>query len=178
MEKKQRRTTKPEEVAAIWVSAEELVPWEENPRLNDGAAVEKVAASIKRFGFAAPIVARSEDKMVIAGHTRLKAAIELGLDKVPVRFVDLDPADARMLAIADNRVREEASWNIGALPNILAALELDGLDLGDLGFGLSELDAIMGRADPDEKSPEEFADFDGDDLEASHECPKCGYEWR
>ena len=169
---------KKREAAATWESTDALVPWDQNPRIND-QAIEKVAASIKRFGFGAPIVARSEDRMVIAGHTRLKAAIHLGLDRVPVRFVDLDPADARMLALADNRVGEEAEWNIGALPNILTALEQEGLDLTDLGFDSSELDGIMGRMESvEEEAPAEFATFDAEDVEGKHLCPKCGYEWR
>ena len=56
-----------------WVNVDALVPWESNPRINDGAVAD-VAASIKRFGFGAPIIARRQDNMVIAGHTR---AIEM-----------------------------------------------------------------------------------------------------
>jgi len=166
------------ESAATWEAVGTLVPWDSNPRLND-RAIEKVAASIKRFGFGAPIVARSEDRMVIAGHTRLKAAIHLGLDRVPVRFVDLDPADARMLALADNRTGEEAEWNIGALPSILAGFAQADLALADLGFDPSELDAIMGRMENiDDVPPADFSEFEGDDVETEHQCPKCGYEWR
>ena len=69
-----------------------------------------MAKSIKRFGFGAPIVARRADDEVIAGHTRLAAAVALGLTKVPVRFLDLDPADAHLLALADNKLNEHASW--------------------------------------------------------------------
>ena len=75
--------------AAEWIDVSELKPWAENPRVNDHA-VEEVAASIKRFGFGAPVVARLEDNMIIAGHTRVKAAQSLNLDKIPVRFLDLD----------------------------------------------------------------------------------------
>ena len=166
------------EAAAVWTPVGDLVPWEDNPRLNDGLPVEKVVASIKRFGFAAPIVARKEDRMVIAGHTRLKAALQLGLDSVPVRFVDLDPADARLLALADNRVGEEASWDIGGLSTILAELDEQQLDLGGLGFDADELNQILGRQVFEEVPPEGFEDFGEEDIETKHECPKCGYAWR
>jgi CBS domain-containing protein len=71
----------PEELgaAATWVHPSALKPWAKNPRKNDGEPVAKVAASIRRFGFAAPIVARRETHEIIAGHTRWKAARQLGL---------------------------------------------------------------------------------------------------
>lgn len=90
------------EAAAVYVDVDELMPWERNPRRNDHA-VDEVAKSIKRFGFGAPVVARKADGMIIAGHTRVKAAQKLGLDRVPVRYLDLDPTEAQLLAIANNR---------------------------------------------------------------------------
>src|SRR5437868_6061514 len=81
---------KTEESAAVWVQLDELKPWKENPRHNQ-LAVQKVAASITRFGFGAPLLARTADKQIIAGHTRFLAAKALGLRVVPVRFLDLDP---------------------------------------------------------------------------------------
>jgi len=130
------------EPAAQWIAIDKLTPWADNPRINDHA-VEDVARSIQRFGFASPIIARTENNEVIAGHTRLKAAIKLGLDKVPVRFMDLDPADARMLALADNRVAELADWDDDALATILRELDADGLNLDGLGWEESSLDEIL-----------------------------------
>lgn len=133
------------ESAAKWVSIDKLMPWADNPRINEHA-VDDVARSIKRFGFASPIIAREENNEVIAGHTRLKAAVKLGLDRVPVRFMDLDPADARMLALADNRVGELAEWDDGALSAILKELDADGLDLDSLGWKPDELQMILSGA--------------------------------
>ena len=109
------------EAAAIWVPIGDLLPWDKNPRKND-PAVEKIAESIRRFGFGAPILARANGD-VIAGHTRLKAASKLGLDRVPVRYLDLDPADARLLALADNKLGEIADWDETLLAEILRDLE-------------------------------------------------------
>ena len=147
------------EIAASWVAIDALAPWADNPRIND-AAVDKVAASIKRFGFGAPIVAREADGMVIAGHTRLKAARALGLDRVPVRYLDLDPADAKMLAISDNRVGEEASWDDDVLGAVLRTFDLD-LDLGPLGFDDDELAALL--SDP--LAPGPPADYDAPEVQ-------------
>jgi len=86
--------TDTKKAAAVWLPIAELVPWDRNPRKN-ATAVAKVAESIERFGFGAPLLARAEDKQIIAGHTRLLAAKKLGLTHVPVRLLDLDPADAK-----------------------------------------------------------------------------------
>ena len=137
------------ESAAEWVALDALTPWEDNPRDND-AAVQDVADSIKRFGFASPIIARREDGEVIAGHTRLKAARRLGLDRVPVRFLDLDPTDARLLALADNKLGELADWSDG-LADVLRILEEDGADLDGLGFSDEEMAELLG---PDPIEPD------------------------
>ena len=87
------------------------IPYARNPRKNDGA-VTKVKASIQEFGFQQPIVV-DKDGIIVAGHTRHKAAMELGLTEVPVVVAsDLTPAQIKAYRIADNRVNEEASWAI------------------------------------------------------------------
>lgn len=134
------------EPAAIWVALAALKPWAKNPRKND-PAVDKVADSIKRFGFGAPILARKADGEIIAGHTRLKAAMKLRLERVPVRYLDLDPADAHLLALADNRLGEIAEWDDDGLRAILAELQAEDADLAATGFDDDELAALL--ADPD-----------------------------
>ena len=136
-----RKSSKKPEPAATWVATSELTPWEDNPRKNDGRPVEAVMDSIKRFGFAAPIIARQEDGQVIAGHTRLKAAKALGLERVPVRYLDLDPADAKLLALADNKVGELAEWDDEALARIVA--DIDGAELALAGFTEEDLAALI-----------------------------------
>ena len=128
----------------MWVSVGDIHPDPRNPRDN-AAAVAKVAASIERFGFASPIVARLADGVVIAGHTRLLAAASLGLDVVPVRYLDLDPADARLLGLADNRLGEIATWSDDELGDLLRELRDEGLDLTVAGFDDAELDALLGE---------------------------------
>ena len=131
-----------EENAAQYIDIDELIPHPDNPRINDHA-VEEVAGSIKRFGFAAPIIARSADNTVIAGHTRLKAAKKLGLSKVPVRFMDLDPVDAKLLMLADNKTGELSFWDDDKLSSLID--ELKDEDLGGLGWDDGELDFILSR---------------------------------
>ena len=161
--------------AAEWVGIDELVPWERNPRVNDHAVAD-VAKSIERFGWGAVIVARKSDNVVIAGHTRLKAAKSLGMDKVPVRWLDLDPAEAAALALADNKLGEIAAWEHETLREVLQALEAESVDLAGLGFSDGELSALLGGPDlsggegAEELSEADFETFD-------HTCPRCGFEY-
>lgn len=118
-------------------------PYEKNPRHNE-AAVEKVAKSIREFGWRQPIVV-DEDGVIIAGHTRWRAARELGLDKVPVHVATgLTPAQVKGYRLADNRVGEEATWNEGLLGIELGELREMGLSLDLTGFDDDELQKLLG----------------------------------
>jgi hypothetical protein len=134
---------------------EQIKPYENNPRINDDA-VDAVAASIREFGFSQPIVVDS-DHVIIVGHTRLKAAKKLGLERVPVLVAShLTPEQVRAYRIADNRSAEIAEWNYDLLPIEIAALKEANYDLGLLGFDPEELAKIMGNGieegltDPDD----------------------------
>lgn len=144
------------EPAAEWVAIDALRPWKDNPRKNDGEPVRKVAESIQRFGFGAPILARRENGEIIAGHTRWKAAKKLGLDRVPVRYLDLDPADAHLLAVADNRVAAEATWDDAMLAAVLVGLTAQGHEVAATGFDDAVLDKLIADATggPGAEAPE------------------------
>lgn len=176
MASKPQRTENSTESAAEWVSVGELHPWEENPRRNDGEPVRKVVASIKRYGFGAPIVARRANGEIIAGHTRYKAALELGLEKVPVRFLDLEEQEAHMLALADNRTSEEAKWDDVLLAQILAAAKADDVDLVEAtGFSNAQISCFLAE-EQQAIAPDDFKDFD-ESIGTDYQCPKCGYAW-
>lgn len=117
------------------VAINDLIPYENNPRANDGA-VEAVANSIREFGFRSPIIL-DKDGVIIAGHTRAKAAKRLGLDTVPViRAEDLTPEQVKAFRLADNKVGEIAGW----LPELLEAelAELENIDMSQFGFDIEE----------------------------------------
>ncbi len=133
--REEAKRSQSDEPAAVYADPKSLVPWKRNPRHNDDA-VGPVAESIERLGFGAPILAREKDRVVIAGHTRLKAALSLGLAQVPVRFLDVSKSEAEALALADNRLGEIATWDEGALAGILR-------DLGDKAVGLGWSDADL-----------------------------------
>lgn len=89
----------------IYKSVEDLIPYADNPRKND-KAVDLVAESIQQVGFKNPIITDG-DGVIIAGHTRLKAARKLGMKMVPVIVADdLTPEQAKMYRLADNKTGE------------------------------------------------------------------------
>ncbi len=120
-----------------------LHPYANNPRDNE-AAVPKVAESIATFGFKVPIVARPDGE-ILAGHTRFKAALRLGLEKVPVLVADdLDDMKAKAFRLADNKVSDLSIWNSKALLEELEAIGDDcftGFDIGEV------FDAVLDEKD-------------------------------
>lgn len=124
------------------VDPKTLVGWARNPRVNE-PAVPAVARSIERFGFGAPVVARPSDRRVLAGHTRLKAAAQLGLATVPVRWLELAGAEADAFALADNRLGELAEWDDAGLAAVLRDLRVEEVDLAGLGWNGADMDGLF-----------------------------------
>lgn len=116
------------------VAIDKIIPYEKNPRKND-IAVDAVAASIKEFGFKIPILL-DKNGTIIAGHTRLKAAIKLGLKEVPCIYADdLNEEQVKALRLADNKTAELADWDFDLLNDEL----LDIIDIDMTSFGFEEL---------------------------------------
>lgn len=117
-----------------------LIEYENNPRNNDGA-VDAVAESIKQFGFKVPIVI-DRDNVIVAGHTRLKAARKIGLEKVPCIVADdLTTEQIKAYRLADNKTAELAEWDFSALEIELAEIESD-FDMSAFGFDISDFEDI------------------------------------
>lgn len=132
-------------------AVEEVIPYENNPRINDDA-VESVANSIREFGFKNPIIVDGSG-VIIAGHTRLKAAKQLGLDEVPVIVADdLSEEQVKAFRIAENKTHDLADWDEDLLADELKAL-FDEIDMTDFGFGDFELAMLV-----DDMKPEAWDD--------------------
>ena len=126
----------------VYLSTSEIIPYDKNPRKND-KAVPMVKASIEQFGFKVPIVV-DENNVVVCGHTRLKAAKDLGMDEVPcIMASDLTPEQVRAFRLADNKVAEMAEWDLAMLGKELA--ELPDFDFGDFGFDEADFKVDKGE---------------------------------
>jgi DNA modification methylase len=120
----------------------DIKPYENNPRLNE-AAVDAVAASIREFGFRQAIVL-DEAGVIIVGHTRYKAALKLGLEKVPVHIAKgLTPAQAKAYRVADNQTASLSAWDYDKLPLELLGLQKMDFNLELTGFSADELMRLM-----------------------------------
>ena len=118
---------------------EDLKPYLNNPRFNDDA-VEQVANSIKEFGFKVPMVI-DKDNVIVAGHTRYKASMELGLKEVPCIIADdLTEEQIKAFRLADNRVSEKADWNLELLSEELQDLDIDMSKYGFENFDIDPND--------------------------------------
>lgn len=153
-----------------------IKPYANNPRKND-AAVEKVAASIEEFGFLVPILL-DKDSVIVAGHTRYKAAEKLGIDKVPcIVLDDLSEDDIRQYRIIDNKTSELSSWDYGLLTAELG--EITELNMG--AFGLEKFfeepgeEVELPEVNLDEGKELDLSDFEDEAFE--NECPWCGFRW-
>ena len=137
----------------IYKPVSDLIPYENNPRKND-QAVDALANSISEFGFRNPIIIGT-DNVIASGHTRLKAAIKLGMTEVPCLIADdLTEEQLNAFRLADNKVAELAEWDEDKL-----LLELQELDFDMTQFGFEEFDfAIDDIIEPEEKPEIEFAE--------------------
>ena len=128
--------------------------YENNPRKNDNA-VDAVAASIKNFGFKQPIVI-DKNNVIVAGHTRVKAALRLGLTEVPCVIADdLTDEQVKAFRLADNKTAELAEWDLDKLSEELKFIDMDMEEFGfeDLEKEL-ERDVLEDNFDENEQLPE------------------------
>lgn len=147
------------------IKVDDLKPYENNPRFND-EAVEYVAKSIKEFGFKVPIVV-DKNGVIVAGHTRYKASLELGLKEVPCIVADdLTDEQIKAFRLADNKVGELAGWNYDLLN-----IELDNIldiDMEDFGFLKQEEVNLDDFFEEKEQT--------GEEKKNTLTCPYCGKE--
>lgn len=148
----------------IYKKISEITPYENNPRFNDNA-VQYVANSIKEFGFKVPIVI-DKNNIIIAGHTRLKASIELGLKEVPCVIADgLTEEQVNAFRLADNKVSEASNWDFLNLKEEMK--NITTIDMKDFGF-LEYEDLIEWADEVDNDEPVEKVEKD-----VYYECPNC-----
>ena len=128
------------------IEIDKIIPYINNPRKN--LNVDKVASSIKEFGFQQPIVI-DKNNTIVVGHTRYEAAKKLGITKVPVQIADLSDTQAKAYRIADNRLNQDASWDTKLLNIEFNDLLSKDYNLDSLGFTTDELDTLFLKSSED-----------------------------
>lgn len=155
----------------IEMSIAEVKPYEKNPRKND-QSVDKVANSIKEFGFKVPIVV-DKNNIIVCGHTRYKAAKKLGLSVVPcVVADDLTEEQIKAYRLADNKVGEDSLWDMDLLGSELE--DILNIDMEDFGFSLPEVETEVVEDDYDKPAPEEPKSKLGDIYQLGRHRLMCG----
>jgi DNA modification methylase len=158
-----------------------IKPYENNPRKLSEQAIEKVAMSLKEYGFRQPIVVDKE-MVIVAGHTRFRASKKLGLKQVPISVIDnLSEEQINAYRIADNRTAEESEWDNELLKMEIKELEAKDFKLDLLGFNDEQLNNILfeekqGLTDEDEvpEAPEEPISKLGDIWKLGNHRVMCG----
>lgn len=164
-----------------------IKPYWRNPRKNDGA-VASVRLSIENYGFNVPLVV-DPNFVIIAGHTRYKAALQLEFDELPCVVLDIDERKAKEYRIADNKTSELASWDYENLMPELRELDIDIMQpfFSDLDLS-GMLNPVQMNFEPvtDEEIEEHTAMADERFNEASQTvsnsmvevtCPDCGHDF-
>jgi DNA modification methylase len=142
------------DLKVCWWPIDKPIPYSRNSRKIPELAIDKVAASIKEFGWRQPIVV-DKDGVIICGHTRLLAAKKLGLKQVPVHVAgNLTPAQVKAYRLMDNRSHDETDWNLELLGPELEELQGLDFDLSLTGFDVNELDSFL-RDPLDEEKAEQ-----------------------
>ena len=156
------------------INTKELVPYVNNARTHSPEQINKLRSSLREFGFVNPIII-DKDKTVLAGHGRLMAAKEEGIEEVPCVLVDyLTEAQKKAYILADNRYAEDAGWDEEMLRLEIEALEGMDFNLGLTGF---DEDEIADLFDTDNTSDVEDDDFDLEEALEKASFVKQGDIW-
>ena len=164
------------------VSRDELIPYGNNPKEHPDEQVDKIASSIKNYGWDQPIVVDGDNE-IIKGHGRLQAAKKLQLDQVPViKRTDLSESEIRAARIADNKTAE-SQWDIDQLGLEFELIDESPLDFADTGFSELEAEGIIDSQDMDIDELFEETETDDDDTNNTKdksemiECPECKHKF-
>ncbi|MEA1085214.1 DNA methyltransferase [Sphingomonas sp. CD22] len=137
----------------------DLVAYKRNARKHPERQLVALEASIRQFGFNAPVLI-AVDGEIIAGHARVEAAKRVGLDEIPTISADhLSPAQVKAYRLADNRLPELATWDMDALiVELEEIIALDEIQVESMGWSSAEMDSLFSQAEPDAKAATDPAD--------------------
>ena len=142
-----------------WIDPATITPYENNPNSHPDEQVAQIIASIKEFGFMSPVLI-DERGMLLAGHGRRLAALELKLPAIPaVRRSGLTPEQKRAYVIADNKIAKNAGIDWDILSEQLRVLEAEGYNVAVTGFSESEVEQLLTKWAPASVDATKTADY-------------------
>lgn len=156
---------------------DEIEPYENNPQEHPESQIDEIVNSMERFDWTNPIIITSDNE-IVAGHGRLAAAKEAGVDEIPCIVRDYSEEEARALRIADNKLQEKSNWNFAKLAEEVQAIEETDIDVEFTGleeFELEELEMLHGDEDPLAGTGDVEEEYE-EPTETQYQCPDCGYE--
>lgn len=155
------------------IAIDKLIPYANNARTHSDDQIKKIQASLREFGFVNPVLI-DKDYGIIAGHGRVEAAKREGMTEVPCVWVEhLTEVQKKAYILADNRLAEDAGWDMGILKVELEGLQDIDFDISIAGFDDDEIKGIMG-----EHEAIDLDDYsDRDAPKTLCHCPKCGFEF-
>lgn len=157
-----------EKMEIVYVNIGQIIPYENNPRKNE-KAVDMVADSIKRYGFKVPVVLDREN-VIVAGHTRVLAAEQLGFKKVPVIYADdLTDEQIKAFRLADNKTAEQSLWDLEKLDEELSRIA---------GIDMTQFELYAENAFNHEEffTQDPITETENEKTPKRYQCPHCG-EW-
>lgn len=193
---------KDQKLEITYLNPAELKAYGRNARTHEPEQVAQIVKSIERLGFANPVLV-DEKNEIIAGHGRTLAALELGLESVPVVVLrGLTATEKKALRLADNQIALTSGWDVDLLSSEISAIHAEDEDFGldTLGFSDEEIDGYLAHAEKlissdgfDEDEGDEVGDPAADqggtdsagavgesdrvELRSAHKCPRCGFEF-
>lgn len=171
-----------------YIKTDELLEYPSNAKLHPSMQIDQIAASIEEFNFNNPILAWHNDEgeaEIVAGHGRLMAARRLGIEELPVVFLDhLSDEARRAYLLVDNQLTMNTGFDADILKDELDAITEIDMGQFDFSFEVPSIDdEFMGdsfeeRKQPEVKNTSEEIDLDDfDDERFEHECPRCGFRF-
>ena len=162
-----------QELTIKYQDTDKIIPYEDNPRDNEDGVAELVK-SIKAYGFNNPIIV-DENNIIINGHTRLKASVELGLEQVPtIVLTNLSDSQKTAYRIADNKLGELSEWDSDLLLQEFEKLQAEGEEI--IGFTEFEVQELLDKVEFNVM--QDLDDYIDPSTEAPKEkyltCPHCG----
>ena len=158
------------ELEIVYEFVDKLKPSNYNPRTISEKDLKALVKNMNKYGTLEILVANQRTGNIISGHQRLKAALLLGMEKLPVIWIDVSKRDEKMINLAMNKISGE--WDAPMLKDILEEIDNGEGDMDMTGFDDVEIEMLMTQFNPDDVSEQESPD-----EKQKIKCPECGHEF-